>query len=287
MPSLKKINEYHQFLRSMDQFIRAYQYITVGRMQKNRDKVLANRSYMNGLLDIFTDVKNSFKGKIWQANDDTSVIELTSLKKNNRTALVLFTKDTRFSTHINRAVFSSFAQQVMRAQADVELVIVGKVGRYFFTTQFGERPHTYFDPEEDSDFLDKLISHIEVFGQVYLFIPRFQSLMKQTAVQLSITGDISQEFGAQKAVRENRNYFFEPDRNYVYRFFEEQLFAALVRQNHEESFLAHLGGQISTLESTQQTVKDSLLKVSLQRIKMSRTLQNKRQRERLSSMGLW
>ena len=56
MHGLKTITNDIQFLSSMDQFVSAYQELTVFQMRQRRDAIVNSRAFTNGLLDVFVDL---------------------------------------------------------------------------------------------------------------------------------------------------------------------------------------------------------------------------------------
>lgn len=288
MSTLKQLQNHNDFLGGLNSFINVFQQITVKRMNDMRQKVFNNRNYMQGLADVLMDIRYSF---IETPHQKTHAIKITTLAKNNKTAVIVLSRPDRFAGHINYVILDALHEAMTRLPDDSHLFVIGELGKTLIESKFGEyQPLTVIDQSDAQDRDEQILSALSEttknFKHVFIFGAKLESLMRQLAHQVSLTGDISDQFGAQKAVRQQRHYLFEPDRTAIEYYFEKQVFSGLLFQTQQETRLAFLGSQISNLELTRKNVEDSLVTNRWKEHKLYQALQNKAQRERLACLEL-
>ena len=288
--NLKAVQFKQTGLNSLERFVQAYQEVTVYQMQRVRDVVLHNRIFMNGLLDIFVDIKQAVEKQEFgqlRANKATHVSFLT-LVKNGRSAAVFLSLDSRFAGNSTRNLFQLYAKYV-RANADIDLIIVGELGARLFRNEFATKKFKFYElPEVGAgEALTNLTKDLLEYENVDVFTSYFQSLLQQDPIQVNITAAIPLQEQASLLDRKQRAFLFEPAGKQILNFFEVQIFTALLRQTVEETRLATLGNRINTLESTYNSLEDQLFKLSKDAKKVKRKEMNKKQRQRLSGMALW
>ncbi len=291
MHGLKTITNDIQFLSSMDQFVSAYQELTVFQMRQRRDAIVNSRAFTNGLLDVFVDLKQSIKGFLEEqvGTGAKEVITLETLQKNDKHAAVFLTFDTKFAGQTMRAVFAEF-QRHLSAHPEFQPVVVGEIGKWLFEEHFGStRPYQYFALTERSlsdDLLLELTKQLLQFGHITVFNPYFLSLIDQVPSTTNLTGDIplvSQEIEQ----RMKRRFLYEPSGEAMLSIFERQIMAALLKQTVRESLLAVLGARITTLESTRLNVDRTTRLLKRASRKQQRAQSDTRQRERMAGSSLW
>lgn len=291
MHNLKAVQNQQSGLSSLERFVQAYQEVTVYQMQRVRDTVLNNRIYMNGLLDIFVDIKQAQqKEEVKKLKESGATrFSFSTLVKNGRSAAVFLSLDSRFAGNSTRAVFGLFAKYVTE-HPDNDVMIVGALGERLFRSTFPDRTHyTFYELPENvvGEQLTTLTKDLLQYENVEVFTSYFQTLLDQKPVQINITAAIPMDEQTHLEGRQNRRFLFEPAGKEILNFFEVQIFTALLRQTVEETRLATLGNRISTLESTYSALEDQLFKLGKAAKKAKRKEMNKKQRQRLSGISLW
>lgn len=291
--NLEELNQDKQFLRSFEQFVAAYQELTVQQMRQRREAITNSRRFTHGLLDIFIDLKHSMKQLKAEDDDTPPAVSFTTLQKNDKQVAVFLSFSSRFTAALNRKVFAHFANYIAQQQDSFDIVLVGETSQNLFQERFPEvtkEPTVFRLSERDlsDEKLLPLTKHILQYERVVVFNPFFASLVEQTPQITNLTGDISldnQEIALTE--RAKRQFLYEPHGKEILNFFEIQIFLSLLKQTVKETLLAILGARITTLEGTQEQIDTDINKIQLRYLKAQRKLHNKKQHQRLASMQLW
>lgn len=274
------------FLTAFTQFISAYQEITVTQMQTQREVIVKNRSYTEGILDVFVDLKQSLRFQ----KDKKSQFSFTTNKKNDREVSVFLSFETKFSTSISRKVFEDYMEYVRSHTTDI--VIAGEVGRRLYLESNGDINQIHYLPLSETTSFDKditaLADYVLQYERVTVFNPYFISLVEQTTRMTNITGDIPlHESESSLQERQQRKFLYEPEGEKILQFFEAQVCASLLVQSVQEARLATISGRITSLERTYNQVESALYALNNQELKYKRARTNKKQQQRLAGMKLW
>lgn len=300
MSNISQLLEERAFYTSIHEFMSTYQELAALQMQRVRDSILQTRRYMDGLSDVFIDVRQSHYQKIKEMLDRNKKanqaalsgkkqhLSLSTLKKNGKSLVILISPDSKFSGDITRKVFSAFKDYLH--SNDREVALVGTIGERMFTQAFPGKSYQEFNiPEKMVNFneLIPLIKYAIAYEQVDIFYSRFYSLINQEPVKNNVTGDTSFFEQTQAVEREKRNFLFEPPLQEMLEFFEIQVFSSLIRQALHESYLANLGSRIITLDAATQNITAENAKLNRALVTAERHLSNRKQRERIAGMALW
>jgi len=291
MPNLKSVHYQQSGLSSLENFVKAYQEVTVYQMQRVRDAVLNQRSFMNGLLDVFIDIKQDVQTREFKKlkSQDTARLSYSTLIKNNKTALVFLSLDTRFAGNSTRQVFNLFREHLEKYPIG-DVIIVGALGERLFRSAFPQ--HTNYKMYELKESImeqevSTLINDLLEYQNVEIFTSYFESLIQQRPVKLNVTAAIPIENQKLLIERQKRHFLFEPTGEKILNFFEVQIFSGLLKQTIEETRLATLGNRITTLENTYDSLERQLIVLAKVAKKVRRKEMNKKQRQRLAGISLW
>ncbi|MGD9128888.1 MAG: F0F1 ATP synthase subunit gamma [Candidatus Woesebacteria bacterium] len=293
--TLKKIKSQVVFTKDFAKLTKAYQEIAVMKIQKARRQILKTRAYIDGLLEVFVDVRASHqkemiaelkkKGKI---KGDEENWRFTGLGEKEQIVAVLFSPSSHFTGDLSRRVFANFKKFVKENEA--EIVVVGKIGRDLMKEHFGsEKSYKYFDLDES--LLDKqdfhlLLDYLVKFAIVEVFNGRFVSLVQQESVRSNLTAN-ELLFEQATELEKRDSFLFEPSVDRILDFFEKQVFAALLRQTYHESYLANLASRITNLESAIDLTEKKEQSLIFKQNRVRQLLVNKKQRQRLAGVSLW
>lgn len=293
MQNLKSVHSQQSGLNSLEHFVKAYQEVTVYQMQRVRDTVLNQRSFVHGLLDIFIDIKQSYQQRemkrLKKQPEAITQISFSTLIKNGRSALVFLSLDSRFAGNSTRDVFGLF-KNYLDEHPDSEVIIVGNLGARLFRNAYPERdPHRLYDLQESAkdDEVVALINDLLEYQNVDIFTSYLESLIEQRPVKINVTAAIPLEDQEELVERQRRHFLFEPADEKILNFFEVQIFSSLMRQTVEETRLATLGNRITTLENTYNSLEQQLTILAKTAKKAKRKEMNKKQRQRLAGISLW
>ena len=237
MPTLKHLTTQIDFTNQVHGFVRTSQEIAIMRMQATRDSVLGSRSYVDGILTVFRELKQSDAARITALLKKSTGQRFES--KNSRRVNILLTATNRFSGNISTAVFSHFVEKVTAEHGDI--IVIGSVGKELFDLHFkSTRPYTFVDLElgkPDPQIIASLIRTLLTYDTIEVTYGRFVSLVDQVPTNTPITGNdaLMQEQAPEAVKTEIKSYDLEPSLETLLAFFETQIAASLFRQALEES----------------------------------------------------
>lgn len=291
MANLKNVRTQQSGLSSLENFVKAYQEVTVYQMQRVRDAVLSQRSFMNGLLDVFVDIKQAVEAEEFKRLRKTGATRLSysTLSKNGRSGRVLLSLDTRFAGNSTRQVFELFRAHVEK-YPEGDIIIVGALGERLFRNAFpGLKIHKFYEFKEGAveEEINSFVNDLLEYENVDIFTSYFESLIQQRPVKLNVTAAIPVDDPNLLTERKQRRFLFEPTGDKILNFFEVQIFSSLLRQTIEETKLATLGNRITTLENTYDSLEQQLTVLAKVAKKAKRKEMNKKQRQRLAGISLW
>ena len=281
-------------LKGLRSLTSAYEEIAVMRIGRIRDRVLATRSFREGLFGVFSEVRASRHQEIERLLIRRRPSPSESSKQRGKVA-VLLSSNQRLSGSIVSSVMRRFEEHIEQQIGDV--AIVGRVGRDHFATTMPELKFTFFElPEDDAPMLGhkELVNFLRQYREVSIFYGKFVNVVDQVAATTRLAQNRSLASTIRAASTKKANdsddqadYLFEPELDRVLDFFDTQLFAMLFRQTVSESSLAHLGSRITAMEAASGTIEERYNNLIIEQRRARRKLRNKKQRQMLAGMTLW
>ncbi|OGM24064.1 hypothetical protein A2715_02705 [Candidatus Woesebacteria bacterium RIFCSPHIGHO2_01_FULL_39_32] len=248
------------------------------RMRKIRDFVLRNREFLSSIESIFRDTLNGYAHKLSDLVHKGKIKEggkVTFLAHNGKTVAVLVSANTGFFGEVVRETFKKFIEDV-RAE-NIEVTIIGKLGRSFFVQEEPNQPYTYFELPDygiDSIKLAEAIKHLVAYEEIRVYYGKYQSVVTQKVTTFSISAGTPISGKTQKATVD---YIFEPSVEKILMFFETQIFASLFDQSIRESQLAKFASRILAMDRASTNSSLRLKKLNLQKLKAMHNVTNKKQ----------
>jgi F-type H+-transporting ATPase subunit gamma len=280
------ISEEIVFVKNLERLVSAYEEIAVMRIEKVRSNVLAARLFRQGLSDVFSEIHLSHQREI--------AIQLEKKKKRliSREAAVLLSTNTRLAGSITARVSQSFIKYTK--EHDTDMVVLGQIGKeYLAQANIKSDSVTFFPLVQDQpsmEDLKPLVEHILGYQTVTIFFGHFENLVEQKPAKVELGSHQIMEELAQGQATKNRNidsYIFEPSLDDIISFFNNQIFATLVKMTMSESWLSLLGSRITAMEQASGNVAKRVKGLEQDRRRAVRRLQNIKQRDRLSGISLW
>jgi ATP synthase F1 gamma subunit len=210
------------------------------------------------------------------------VKEKEAKAEGKRDLAVAITSNQRFYGNINVSIMRKFVDDVKKQ--DIDVMVMGNTGRDFMkTAEFG-RAHEerffakdYPSDEESRSFLD----YIKPYKSVYLYYPKFMSLVRQEVGIIDIT-EISTD--DQKVSDEEVNVLFEPELSMIYDFFATQIRSLLFLRVMLESDLARTAARLLTMSGAEERSNDTIKEKKLQLRKIQLSVLNAKLLETFSAM---
>lgn len=289
MLNKKQLTEETILNGEIKQLVETYTEIAAARIQRIRNSVLRNRSFMEEIDKIYEEIKFSYQqelAKVLHSRPD-KIKNVFVMKKNGKTALVFFAANTGLYGDIVQKVFTYFIDWVNRIKDNVDIIIIGRRGRLFFEEAKINREYLYFDfPDDtfDQKAFDKLSDFLVNYDNVLAFYGIFESIGSQSAMMASLNGT---SLTVKKEDTEQIKYLFEPSIRDILIFFESEIFISLLVQSVHESQLAKYASRMIYLDHATETVKEKLKHNNLDKLRLSRRLINSKQLQTLSGISLW
>lgn len=283
----------NQMLGTLRTLAEAYEQISVIRIQRVRGSVLTTRDFLDGLADIFKDVKQSYRDEVEQLlkKHKNSKESLSGLQKNGKTIAILLSSNNKLYGDIVFRVFNLFIQDVRKNNYDV--VIIGKVGKAMFDQQGLQKDYLYFDmPDEDAKLSDiaPVIKKIEQYQKIFVYYGRFLNIVSQEPAISEVLGDgslLDKPLVGGDEKEKHTPFFFEPSLKKILAFFETQMFSSVLKQVVDESELSRLASRIKSMEDSLGTIEKEQEQLHKTELRAKRMIENSKQLQRLSGIALW
>ncbi len=262
-----------------------YQEIAVIRMQKSRKSVLITREFLNKLLEIFFEVKKSYRREIEVLAKQKKIKKTQSTKKPE--VCVLISSNAKLYGEIVTKVYKKFIENIKGHNSDI--MIIGRLGRDLYEEEESKRPYTYFeipDAEVTMEDLKAIIFHLMDYEKINVFYGKFETIGIQNAEVTNISGD--EPLNAQPGLgHKERSYLFEPDLKTIYDYFEKQTAGSLMKQTVHESQLARYASRIMAMEEAYDNINSKSKELYVSDRKTKKLIQNRKQLETMSGLVLW
>ena len=148
MQGKKKLNEEIQIVNTLSELIKTYEEIYMLKMYRTRNSVLNTRDYYIRILNLYKNVKQSYKKELLGSLiKKHSKLEFSVLKKPKDQVLVFVSGNDRFAGDINNKIFLNFIEQYKISKSD--LAVIGQIGKNLMKQRASRLKYRYFDLEED------------------------------------------------------------------------------------------------------------------------------------------
>ncbi len=293
MQSKQTLNNEFAVIGTLKTLAQAYEQISVMRIQRVRGSVLNTRDFLTGLADIYKDVKRSYKEEVerLQKRKKNAKLTLSGLEKNGKTVSVLLSSNNKLYGDIVARVFNLFLADIKNNPTS-EIVIVGRVGKMTFQNSGLNRPFTYFElPDQNVSLTDiaPIFNHVVKYEKILVYYGRFLNIISQEPAVSEISGEeslIDQPIEKEEIV-EKTPFFFEPNLPKILGFFEDQVFASILKQVVDESELSRLASRIKSMEDSLGSIEKQEIILRKHFLRTMRMAENNKQIQRISGLLLW
>lgn len=300
----KKIESEKEFVRTMKTIAQAYEEISVIKMQRVRSSVLGARSFLSDLSTVFADVTGSYHDDImllmqkkhhaslsFRRHSESASNQADLLGKNGREVVVLVSANAKLYGDIINKVIHRFLFYLSshKKETNVDIAIIGRVGRDLFEQSEEKREYTYFEIPDSGITLENLKSlayFLEKYQKVTVFYGKFINVLTQDATNSDITGEEgSLENGTQTT--EKIHYFFEPSLQTILEFFETQVFSLLLKQTLHEAELSRIASRLQAMENALVNIGKTEKSLMIAERMAQKQIENKKRIETFSGLSLW
>ncbi len=284
MPYSKNISKELTQVSSLKALTEVYGEIASIRMRKIRGFVLKNREFLASIENIFKDALDYYAKKLSDLVIQGKIKEggkVTFLAHNGKTVAVLISANTGFFGEVVKETYRKFIEDIRKQ--DVEVTIIGWLGRSLFLEEEPNHPYTYFELPDYGTELTKLsetIKHLVQYEEIRVYYGKFYSVVTQKPTTFSISAGKPVTRQAKKL---EVAYIFEPSVEKILMFFETQIFASLFDQAIRESQLAKFASRILSMDRASENIRKKLISLNLEGLKISHKIADRKQLNSLSS----
>ena len=261
-------------------FVEVYEEVAAGRMQKIRAAVLKARQFLEGLAEIFADVKLSYIKEVG------AVAVQSKLNSNGRTVAVFLSANSGLYGDIVERTFEKYVAFLANSKA--EAVIIGKLGLRMLQDRHPEVLYNYFDLSDDQVDLESLrliMRYLLQFEKIVVSYGKFENILNQSPSLASISGD---SLPAVEPSNKPRNlYLFEPTIAEILQVFESEIISSIFEQTLHESLLAKFASRLQHLDRSLVNIDRRLGVLKFEARRLRRKTDNRKQLSRLAGMSLW
>lgn len=261
-------------------FVEVYEEVAAGRMQKTREAVLKARQFLDGLAEIFAEVKLSYVKEVG------AVAAQSKINRNGKTVAVFLSANSGLFGDIVERTFEEFVKFLSETSA--EAVIVGKLGLRMLQDRHPEILYNYFDFSDDRVDLDSLrlvMRYLLQFEKIVVFYGKFENIVNQKPTVASISGDSLPNVNL-KAKPQNK-YIFEPNVKEILEVFESEILSSIFEQTLHESLLAKFASRLQHLDRSLLNIEQRLGQLKFEMRRLRHKIDNRKQLSRLSGISLW
>jgi len=278
MITRKRINNEIRDLLVLQAMVEAYEEIAATRMRRIKNSVLRNREFLSGLTDVFSKVKHSYEQDIAQLPKHTTT--------EKRRIAVLLSANTGLYGSIVHDTTNAFIKYA--SENDVDLVIIGRLGRRLFDKAALNKKYTYFDLSDstpDISDLKYVLQHLQRYQTVLVFHGKFKDILNQVPTYTYVTGQELSLTPIDKTC--HISCIFEPDLKKLMTFFETQILSTLFEQALYESSLSKFTARMLGLDLASVNINNKLTATRLAKRALKHVVSSKQQSSVLAGISLW
>ena len=254
--------------------VEAYEEIAAGKMQDVRTAVLTAREFLQGLAEVFGEVKFNYK--------------TSRIVKKGQTVAVWISANAGLYGDVVGKSFELFADYLAKNRAEV--VVVGRLGTKMMADRLPKVLYNYYDLEDDrveAEDLVLIMRYLLQYQKIVVFYGQFKSLVNQ--VPASVSGDeIYQPSSAEASEGQARHqYLFEPKIADVLEFFEGQMLTTMFEQTVHESQLAKFASRLMSLDTAVDNINKKVGQLNQAGVRLKHRLDGRKQLSRIAGMSLW
>ncbi len=241
MPAIREIIEVLNEDVSLNLVAQTYSEVAVAKLQRIRGRIERNRSFVLNLEQIYYLVRAAAP----RAADPR--------KDKKGTASLLLTSNYRFYGSLEEDLIKLYAAHTPEFPTD--RIVIGRMAAEYLKAigyRYPSDQVLFGDDLPTSDELSTLMSKISNYQRVFVYYPRFQSVLVQQPTFMDITGtQMEAKTAENKGAKQAFYYIFEPEVDQMLRFVDVQMIMLLLEQAFLEAELARTAARLITMEQAQ------------------------------------
>lgn len=281
MQKRASLKEDKQLIDILNNLATAYQEISVLKMKEARETIKHSRDFVEKLKIVFNSLTSSH---------ELDLSKTKNLKKVN-TAKVLITANSRFNGDILRKITDAFLTD--KDNADADIFVIGKIGEDLLkeaSLDFKYKTVQIPDTNITSQDLKELLQQLIKYRSVYVYYAVFKTVLNQEVLitQIpSIYSLLDKKIQVQPDGSNSMLYLFEPSGEEIADYLNDSVSISVVRQTIYETELARHAARISAMSKLIDKTNQESVKIKKEMLKINRSLNDRKQRERLTGISFW
>jgi ATP synthase F1 gamma subunit len=281
MQKRASLNEDKQLIDILNNLATAYQEISVLKMKEARETIKHSRDFVEKLKIVFNSLTSSH---------ELDLSKTKNLKKVN-TAKVLITANSRFNGDILRKITDAFLTD--KDNHDADIFVIGKIGEDLLkevNLDFKYKTVQIPDTNITSQDLKELLQQLIKYRSVYVYYAVFKTVLNQEVLitQIpSIYSLLDKKIQVQPDGSNSMLYLFEPSGEEIADYLNDSVSISVVRQTIYETELARHAARISAMSKLIDKTNQESVKIKKEMLKINRSLNDRKQRERLTGISFW
>ena len=281
MQKRASLNEDKQLIDILNNLATAYQEISVLKMKEARETIKHSRDFVEKLKIVFNSLTSSH---------ELDLSKTKNLKKVN-TAKVLITANSRFNGDILRKITDAFLTD--KDNHDADIFVIGKIGEDLLkeaSLDFKYKTVQIPDTNITSQDLKELLQQLIKYRSVYVYYAVLKTVLNQEVLitQIpSIYSLLDKKIQVQPDGSNSMLYLFEPSGEEIADYLNDSVSISVVRQTIYETELARHAARISAMSKLIDKTNQESVKIKKEMLKINRSLNDRKQRERLTGISFW
>jgi F0F1-type ATP synthase gamma subunit len=265
MDSLKTITLNEKSTFDIKGLIEIYEEVAALKMQKIRKEVMDSQAYFDGLArlsdEVALDLTQYYQGK-------------------TKAAAVFLSSETGMYGDLIDKVMVSYVNFVKSNAA--QAFVIGKFGVNLMNSY---APEVKFTEMNEAD-LPLLMNKLSEYSKISVFHGRFESIARQSSTSSTISGPDIQKYEGKpdKKNKEERRLsnIYEPDVATISAKFAKEISASVVDQSVRENDLAKYAARLMHLDDALYNVSRKLDTLDINKKRMRKRMEQKKQIERIA-----
>lgn len=283
MASIAHIKGEIEEIQTLKYISSAFTEASAAKIRAIKDTFERNRLFYEEISHLY-DLVEYNADLLKKTTPSSGHLPATSVQSEKNLSIAI-TSNQRFYGAVNVNIMQSFVKD--EASTGNTLVIIGSTGKDYMKSIEFSRPYESVQFVKDSptkEEIQKISQMINLYDKVYLYYPKFVTLISQTVGKIDITHRKSKQT---TIAEEEVHAIFEPEIKDMLAFFEEQVRATLFLRVLLETDLARTAARLLSMTSAEENAGELLKEQQVILRKLISSRINTEQLEKFSGMSLW
>lgn len=254
----------------------AFTEASAASLQKIKKQFETNRQFYDEISHVYHLVRSGGEKLKLAKNTPPPVLKNVS---------VAMTSNQRFYGNLNVNIMRGFLEAVEKDDTDV--LVLGITGIDFMRSSGFKRPYKTLQFEKDiltTDDIKKFLDATNEYESIFIYFPKFVSLVTQTVGVIDITQAINP---TDPTPEEEIHILFEPEYSLIVDFFRRQIRSLLLMHVLLEASLSRTSARLLTMSSAEERATEMMKVTKSQLRKIQLSINNARLLETFAGISKW